>query len=169
MTNDEQINRMKENFNLRVIRHEDACWEWSGSFKDGYGTIKKHKKNYLAHRFSWEQSFGPIPNGLYVCHSCDNRQCTKPGHLFLGTHKDNMADMIGKKRNRGATGENNRSAVLNEELVAIIKYMLLNNKSPSYISNNLNVSRNAIYAIKYNHTWKHVLPAINPVLKLEAT
>jgi hypothetical protein len=54
----------------------------------------------LAHRIAWVMAFGVIENGLYVLHSCDNRPCVNPAHLFLGTQKDNINDMIRKGRQR---------------------------------------------------------------------
>jgi hypothetical protein len=52
----------------------------------------------LAHRAAWEVTFGPIPDGLFVCHSCDTPACVRPDHLFLGTLADNNLDMVGKMR-----------------------------------------------------------------------
>lgn len=77
-----------------------GCWNW-GAYKDklGYGHFwPVHRPGVLAHRFSWEIHNGPIPDGLFVCHKCDNPPCVNPDHLFLGSAKDNSQDMVAKGR-----------------------------------------------------------------------
>jgi hypothetical protein len=80
----------------------DECWEWKNSIINGYGTIKLNGKNKLTHRLSYELNVGPIPPGLFVCHTCDNPKCVNPTHLFLGTQKDNLQDA--SKKGRIASG-----------------------------------------------------------------
>lgn len=102
-SDEEKFERMKEMYNQLVIKTDD-CWGWKRKpFATGYAPILANKgKTMNAHRFSWIMHFGKIPNKLFVLHKCDNRICTNPEHLFLGTHKDNMNDMKIKGRTRKA-------------------------------------------------------------------
>lgn len=88
----------------------DACWNWTASLgTKGYGHIKVGGKMLRSHRLSWEIRNGPIPNGLRVCHSCDNRRCCNPSHLWLGTDADNIRDRDAKGRQTTPRGDRNGS------------------------------------------------------------
>lgn len=92
-----------ERFWRRVMKPEsDGCWTWTGSTAGyGYGRVFVDGRQQSAHRVAWELTNGPIPEGLIVCHKCDNPPCVRPLHLFLGTHKDNSQDMVRKQRGPG--------------------------------------------------------------------
>lgn len=79
----------------------NECWIWNGSKRPGrvtYGSAWKDGKLHPAHRVSWELSYGKIKEGMFVLHKCDVGLCVNPNHLFLGTHLDNMRDMVSKGR-----------------------------------------------------------------------
>jgi hypothetical protein len=80
------------------------CKEWTGWRADnGYGMRTVNGKRTTAHRHAYEEAYGSIPDGLFALHHCDNPPCVEPLHLFLGTQKDNMRDMMEKGRRGGAT------------------------------------------------------------------
>ena len=81
--------------NIEIV---DQCWVWAKSRRGLYGAFVYMGKQVYAHRWSYEIFNGPIPEGFYVLHRCDNPPCVNPMHFFLGTHKDNTQDAIKKGR-----------------------------------------------------------------------
>lgn len=101
-----------ERFWMYVGKNSNTdCWEWTGSKTlTGYGHLNINAKSIYAHRISYELFNGPIPDGLCVCHSCDNPGCVNPSHLWVGTMADNMHDRDAKGRGRNRIKKNTCSA-----------------------------------------------------------
>lgn len=99
-------------FWAKVHKHPgDGCWVWTASvIRSGYGRFGLQgagARTVGAHRFSFELANGPIPDGMCICHRCDNPKCVRPSHLFLGSFSDNTRDAINKGRRSCWVGPNN--------------------------------------------------------------
>ena len=111
----------------------------------------------LAHRYSYELHFGKIPDGLCVCHHCDNPSCVNPKHLFLGTHKDNMQDSFKKNRMTINCGDNHGNSKLKSEQIKEIRSKYVPYKySTCKLAREYNVSQANIFDIVMNKSWKHI-------------
>jgi hypothetical protein len=80
------------------VPHLGPCWIWTSATNWGYGLITVNRRTRRAHHIAWELTSGPIPSGLWVLHKCDNRPCVRPDHLFVGTRRNNIDDMVNKGR-----------------------------------------------------------------------
>ena len=104
-----------------------ACWYWIRYIRpNGYGEYR----HQYAHRVAWELTFGPIPEGMFVCHKCDNPPCVNPGHLFLGTQRENIRDAVNKGRMLGNPNKPGQEARAN--IAAGIARMLASPKGDDY-------------------------------------
>ncbi len=138
----------------KTVIADSGCWEYTGGLNgSGYGNIWDSGRTRSAHVVAYELGVGPVPEGLSVLHTCDNRKCVNPTHLFVGTTQDNIDDMISKGRD-GFKGIKNGRALLIEEHVNLIKYFLANTfLSQEAIAAKFNVSRSTVSAIKTGRLW----------------
>lgn len=135
-----------------------ACWEWTGTRREsGYGELqtgsRERRKRLAAHRVAWELTHGPIPDGMLVCHTCDNPPCCNPAHLFLGTHGDNMRDKCAKGRGGYNRGEACGKAKLTAADVRVIRTLTGSNRQ---VAACYGVTHTAIQDIRRGRTWRHV-------------
>lgn len=135
-----------------------GCWEWNAyRARTGYGLVRlssdKHGMPRYTHRLAYELAKGPIPEGMEVCHSCDNPPCINPDHLFLGTRRDNMRDAV--RKGRVANGARLPQTKLTAADIPAIRARIPHEKLQS-IADDYGVTYSAIYRIKHGQTWKHV-------------
>lgn len=139
------------------VDQSGECWKWTGMTVVGYGTLRVNARPTKAHRFSWELHNGPIPDGLFVCHHCDNPACVRPSHLFLGTHSDNMRDMRAKGRAGHSVlglGPDNMNTKLTPDQVRTIRRELREGTStPAEQCRRYGVEFGTIRAIRRGVTW----------------
>lgn len=150
---------LEERFWAKVDKSGN-CWLWQGGRnRQGYGHIGGMM---LAHRYSYFLAHGPIPAGVEVCHDCpggDNPLCVNPAHLWLGTHAENMEDMVRKGRastDHNPIGERHSNAVLTENQVRDIRARRANGERQIDLAAEYGVGETTIWNLVNRRTWKHV-------------
>ena len=141
------------------VTKTDGCWIWTASKdKKGYGRlmVKEGDRHVprLAHRLSYLCLVGPIPDGQFVCHRCDNPACVNPAHLWLGSNRDNAYDMISKGRWKQPPvlpGERNPCSKLTREAVEEIRSVVGNTKA---LAEKYGVSITAVKRARNGQGWK---------------
>lgn len=112
------------------IKLPEECWNWKLAKEGEYGGFSIRRKStgvfrsIRSHRASWILHFGFIPEGLSVLHTCDNKRCVNPNHLFLGTQADNVEDMMKKGRHNPTPGFSgkNHSEETKERMGEIVRF-----------------------------------------------
>jgi hypothetical protein len=136
------------------IEQGDGCWRWRGATANGYGHMTERGKTMLAHRLSWELHHGPIPKGMQVLHRCDTRRCVRPDHLFLGTHRENMADKVAKGRQLPAQAC--PAARLTADEVRLIRRLASEGMPVTAIARHVGSSHGNVSLIVHGKTWRHL-------------
>lgn len=146
-------------------RGPNDCWPWMRSkTPKGYGVISRRRfgggiTQTGAHRAAYELTHGPVPDGVYICHRCDNPICCNPAHLFAGTPRDNVIDCVSKGRRakeRGSYngGEANSHAKLSAADIAAIAARVAAGERQTVIAKEYGVDPGTIWRALHGHTWK---------------
>jgi hypothetical protein len=142
------------------IGEPTECWPWlAGCFDNGYGQFRLGKRKVKAHRCAYELTKGALPTGLLGCHSCDNRPCCNPAHVFPGTNADNAHDRDKKGRTSKdhsprLPGELNPSAILKRRQVEGIRCRVARGERRKSLASEFGVSYSTINAIMQGKTWQ---------------
>lgn len=135
------------------------CVEWLGYVNpSGYGKMGFNGKSHRAHRLAYLIWKGKISKNKEVCHSCDNKKCVNPNHLFLGTHSENMKDMAIKKRNPICLlkGSQKIQSKLKEHEIPQIRLLLKAGVYQREIAKIFSVHQTVIRDINLKRTWRHI-------------
>ena len=147
---------LKDRFWSYVRPGLNGCWLWRNCAPNKYGQIVCDDGiGRRANRVSWTLTYGPIPDGLVVCHHCDTPACVRPDHLFLGTVKDNAQDAKRKNRLKGMPGIANPIAKLTDDVVRRIR-LLKETTSYTQIAREIGVSRATVSGVARGIKWRHV-------------
>ena len=140
-------------------RGPEDCWPWLAARNiHGYATFRGGDGEQLAHRYGWRIAFGSIPNGLIVCHTCDNPECQNPAHWFLGTPRDNNDDKMRKGRHvaGSAPGSANGNASLSDASVRDIVRMYSGGHTQADIGLRYGINARTVGKIVRGERWRHV-------------
>jgi len=144
------------------VKSNDECWNWKGYIDLlGYGKLGTTQgRTGFAHRVSWELANDSlVPDGLVICHRCDNPSCVNPSHLFLGTVADNNQDRHNKGRTKSPSnkGENNPAAILTKvQVIEMRDHKEKGTLSPKEMSIKYGIALNTVYEVLRKRNWKDV-------------
>ena len=141
---------------VTVPDDRDSCWEWSGQERGRFRMGGKNEKMESPYRLAYRLMVGDIPDGIFICHKCDNPRCVNPGHLFPGTPSANSRDMVSKGRGPNNRGERCGTSKLTEQEVVEIRDKRRRGLTHASLAAEYKVSQSAINAIAKRRHWSHV-------------
>jgi hypothetical protein len=163
---------------LKKKKIKKSCWEWQGFIMpNGYGRMSFKGKDQYVHRLSFAAFIGEIPKGKIICHSCDNRKCINPKHLWIGTFKENTQDACTKGKMKGFSrkvhseesknkmrkphninrkGEKHPNAILDENKVKEIRNLFSQGLTRKEISEIFKITKNCVKDVVLRRSWKHI-------------
>jgi hypothetical protein len=157
-----KVRNPEERFRKKCIQNQETdCIEWQGglhSKKSGYGVFHIAHQNLLAHRYAWEIAHGPIPDGMCVCHTCENKLCVNPDHMMLATAHDFIEYL--RENSRGVFGArskpgNYQNYKLNLDLAKEIRMRRAAGEGCTSLAREFHVSDVTIYQICSGRKWKN--------------
>lgn len=141
---------------------DTPCWEFrvGTTSRNGYGSVRAQGKTHMAHRVSYEHTYGPIPEGLIVLHACDNPPCMNPGHLRAGSVRENTQDMLDRGRHIPPVGERNGMSRITDDVAwSILDTRAESGRSYVDIAKQFGVSMSLVALIVKGRRWRHTYEA----------
>ena len=145
------------------VNEQTGCWEWKGS-RDwyGYGQMRVTRapgsgSSEKTHRLAYVEFVGPIPDGMFVCHHCDNPPCCNPSHLFVGTARDNAVDRDRKQRRQAPRGPTHPKAKLSvDDVIEIRRARREDGVTEQWLADKYHIRQPSVSLILRRVNWKHV-------------
>jgi hypothetical protein len=157
---------IEERFWRYVLKspESDGCWEWTGGHDaHGYGSMGTDRRHTsTVNRVAYRLLVGPIPDGMCVCHRCDNRNCVNPAHLFLGSRADNLHDMFAKGRGGGQfesgthLGGDNTFSKYTEDQIREIRRLVASGVTQVEVARQFGMRQGYVSHIVRRKVWKHI-------------
>lgn len=142
----------------RMCEKGGECWNWKkATNNDGYGILTFHGKAWKAHRLAYHFSNSGIPDGMVICHTCDNPKCVNPDHLYAGTQQQNVKDRVKRRRSGNLKGVNNGKAKLSESDVLKIRSACDSGDRYSDVATKFGISDSHAGLIHKRRAWGHIV------------
>lgn len=166
----EVTDSLASRFWQRVKKVEgNGCWEWQGAFRNSYGAIKHQGSVLSAHRVAYVLTNGHPPQGMLICHTCDNRACCRPDHLEVGTPGKNNNDARKRRTFFKVQGENAPNASMTERDIRQIMQLRSEGLGARLISRQTGLKENNVKKVLEGESWTHItggkLVAGNPAVQ----